>query len=178
MPHYYLTIISKNKSSVKNFFIFFDRALNNFNVVKKYLKKPNKKKFFTILKSPHVNKAAQEQFETKLFLSQINIHYSPKSLQFLVFLKKVKIYLFPDIKIKIKFNFNKSLLKKTQSKMLNPNSFKLDFFSTQLQNKNLKKSKQYKADQYNKQKFNLLKKTKSLLKIFDTYGSLIKQTFR
>lgn len=178
MPHYYLTIISKNKSSLKKFFIFFDKTLSNFNIIKKYLKKKNKKKILTILKSPHVNKTAQEQFETRLFLTQVNIYYSPKNLQFLIFLKKVKIYLFPDIKIKIKFNLNKFRLKQTQSKILNPDNFKLNFFNSQLDNKNLKQTKQYKTNLYEKQKFSFLKKTKFLLKIFDTYGNLIKQMFR
>lgn len=176
MPHYYLTITSKNKSSLKNFFIFFDKSLNNFNIIKKYLKKTNKKKFLTILKSPHVNKAAQEQFETRLFSTQVNVYYSPKNLQFLIFLKKVKIYLFPDIKIKIKFNINKFILKKTQSKILNPDNFKLNFFNSQLYNKNLKKTKQYKTNLYEKQKFSYLKKTQLFLRVFDTYGNLIKAT--
>ena len=103
MLHYYITIISKNKSSIKNFFIFFDQALNNFNTIKKHLKKKQKRKFLTILKSPHVNKVAQEQFEARLFSNQVSVYYSPKNLQLLILLKKIKTHIFPDVKIKIRF---------------------------------------------------------------------------
>lgn len=172
MLYYYITIISKNKSSIKKFFIFFTQALNNFDTIKKHLKKKQKRKFLTILKSPHVNKVAQEQFEAKLFSNQVNICYSPKNLQFLILLKKTKTHLFPDVKMKIKFSLNKFLIKKTQLKILNPSSFRLNFFSSI--KKRLKKTKRYRNYQYNKQKIIKLNKTKSLIKIFDTYGNLIK----
>jgi len=177
MIQYQITIISKNKNSLKNFFIFFNQILKNFNKIKKYLKKKHEVKILTILKSPHVNKTAQEQFETRLYISQIVIYYSPKNLQLLIFLKKFKIFLFPDIKIKIKFYINKSSIKKTQSELLNPNNFQLNFFEQQLKNQTLKNTKYYKTKQYYK-KMTMLKRTEALLKIFDTYGNSIIYMFR
>lgn len=173
MTQYHITIVSKNKNSIKNFFIFFNQTLKNFNIIKKYLKKKKKKKILTILKSPHVNKTAQEQFEIRLFTSQITVYYSEKSLRFLIFLKKIKIYLFPDIKIKIKFTVNKSLVKQTQSKILNPDNFKFNFFYKTLKNKNLKNKDYQKNKQYNIKKGNL-EQTKYLLQILDLYGNFIK----
>jgi len=89
MKHYKLTIISKNKKSAENCFLFFSNNMNelNVNIVKKYLKKKKKKNLLTILKSPHVNKTAQEQFESKLFSKQLNI-YSSRNFKFLLVLKK------------------------------------------------------------------------------------------
>ena len=174
MTQYHITILSKNHNSIKNFFIFFNQALKNFNVIKKFIKKKKKKNFLTILKSPHVNKTAQEQFETRLFKRQISICYSQKNLQFLISLKKAKIYLFPDIRIKAQFTINSLLTQKTQSKIINPDNFKLDFFNNQLKNSALKNLKQYKE---NKKNFNI-KQTKYLLQILDIYGNLIKNMFR
>ena len=60
-------ISSKNFSSIKNFINFLNvlslsKPLKN-KLFLKYLKIPSSKKVFTLLKSPHVNKTAQDQFE-------------------------------------------------------------------------------------------------------------------
>lgn len=177
MIQYHITIISKNKNSMKDFFIFLNKIFKNFNIITKYLKKKKNKKILTILKSPHVNKTAQEQFETRLFTNQITVYYSQKNLLFLIFLKKIKTYLFPDIKIKIKFTINKLLLEQTKLKAISPDNFKLNFFHQQLKNKKLKSIKNYNNKLYSEKKINL-KQTQYLLQILDTYGSLIKIMFR
>ena len=168
MIQYHITITSKNKNSIKDFFLFLNKNFKNFNIITKYLKKKKSKKVLTILKSPHVNKTAQEQFETRLFTSQISVYYSKKNLLALIFLKKIKTYLFPDIKIKIKFTINKLLLEQTKLKTINPDNFKLNFFYQKLKNKKLKSIKNYNNKLSNK------KQTQYLLQILDTYGSLIK----
>ena len=173
MIQYHITITSKNKNSIKDFFLFLNKNFKNFNIITKYLKKKKSKKVLTILKSPHVNKKAQEQFETRLFTSQISVYYSKKNLLALIFLKKIKTYLFPDIKIKIKFTINKLLLEQTKLKAISPDNFKLNFFHQQLKNKKLKSIKNYNNKLYSKKKINL-KQTQYLLQILDTYGSLIK----
>ena len=174
MIQYHITITSKNKNSIKDFFLFLNKNFKNFNIITKYLKKKKSKKVLTILKSPHVNKTAQEQFETRLFTSQITIQYSQKNLLFLIFLKKIKTYIFPDIKIKIKFTINKLLLEQTKLKIINLDNFKLNFFYKQLGNKKLKYIKNYNK----KHKRINLKQTQYLLQILDIYGSLIKFMFR
>lgn len=169
--HYQIKIISKNRVSIKNFLKVFNKILHNFNNVTKYLKKKRKIKILTILKSPHVNKTAQEQFETRLYFSQINIRYSTKNLHLLIFLKKLKNYVFPDIKIKIKFLISDSLVKNTQTQLLNPNNFDFQFFNKKLITNNINF---FRNQKYFYLKKNNFKQTNYLLKIFDIYGNLVK----
>jgi ribosomal protein S10 len=147
-----VTIVSNNFNSIQKFFLFFfyNKKIN-FNTIKKYFQKKKKKKTLTILKSPHVNKTAQEQFEYRIYSKQITI-YSSQNFQYLVFLKKVNAHLFPDIQIKTKFSVDYSMEK--QIEVLNPTNLKMDLF----RNKNRRSSKL---------------KTKNLIKTFDTYGELL-----
>jgi len=172
MKHYHLTLVSKNKNTLNNFLRFFkNNELNNAHFLQKYFQSKKKKKLLTILKSPHVNKSAQEQFETRLFSSKLTI-CSFRNFQSLVFLKKIKNTLFPDIKIKVKIFVNKKLQIETQKQILNPTNFQLNclkHFTKQVYNLNF----------YTHQKIatQLLKKSSikdasSLLKVFDAYGEL------
>ena len=98
-----------------------------------------------------MNKTAQEQFEYRIYSKQITI-YSSQNFQYLVFLKKINAHLFPDVKIKIKFNMDHSIEK--QIEVLNPTNLKKDLF----REKNAR---------------NLKLKTKNIIKTFDTYGELL-----
>lgn len=169
--HYQIQIISKNKVSIKHFIKVFNKLLQNFNNITKYLKKKRKIKILTILKSPHVNKTAQEQFETRFYFSQINIRYSTKNLHLLIFLKKLKNYVFPDIKIKVKFLISYSSIRKTQTQLLNPNNFDFQGFYKKLPTNNINFFKDQKSYYLVNNNF---KQTQYLLKIFDIYGNLIK----
>ena len=110
-----IKISSKNYKSLKSFITFFITFCEtnnlNFKLFLKYFKQQQKKFKFTILKSPHVNKIAQEQFEYRLFSKQIKID-SFQLLKFLILLKKIQIALFSDIKIQIKFFYNNKKKKK------------------------------------------------------------------
>jgi len=169
MKHYHLTIESKNKNTLDSFLkLFKNTELTNFNFLQKYFKNKKKKQLLTLLKSPHVNKSAQEQFETKLYTNKIVI-YSPKNFQSLIFLKKIKINVFPEVKIKIKIFANTKLQVKTQKQILNPNNFQLNYFHnliTQISNVSLKKPKKKVTNNFSKKQIN------SLLKVFDIYGEL------
>ena len=78
-----VTITSRNKNSTNDFFLFFnENTVYKSNVIKKYFQKKIEKKRLTILKSPHVNKKAQEQFESRLFKKQFTIH-TTKNLNYL-----------------------------------------------------------------------------------------------
>ena len=127
-----------------------------------YSQQKQKRKVFTTLKSPHVNKTAQEHLEYRLFSKRINI-FSFQILKFLVLMKKIQMKLCPDIKIQIKFVLNNKIIKKTKLVSLNPNNYKINslFFY-----------KEKDIDSINRvQKFN---KTQilSYLKLFDLYGEL------
>jgi len=147
-----VTVVSNNPNSIQKFFLFFfyNKKIS-FNTIKKYFQKKRNKKILTILKSPHVNKTAQEQFEYRIYSKQITM-YSSQGFQYLVFLKKISVHLFPDIKIKIRFHMGHSMEKQTD--ILNPTHLKKDFF----------------RDENSK---NLKLKTKSMVEAFDVYGELL-----
>ena len=111
---------------------------------------PRSKKIFTILKSPHVNKTAQDQFEFVIFSTKIDLH-SFKISKFLLILKKINLKLFPDVKIKINFFFDSNKSLKTQKKVFDQNKFLLKTSFTNL-------------------------KVKSYLKLLDLYGEVIFKT--
>ena len=175
MKHYHLTIISKNKKSIKDLLAFFNITTLHFKTIKKYFKKNKKRKFFTILKSPHVNKTAQEQFEYKIYSSKLII-YSPLSFKSLIFLKKIKNNLFPDTKIKLKLIINSRLSEKTQMQIFDPTNFKLNIFNIVCnKNKKLKETKQYHTQKFIKSQKKTFKQIKNVLKILDIYGEFIKK---
>jgi ribosomal protein S10 len=162
-----LIFISKNKNSVNSAFLFFLNLLSvNFKTVKKYFQKKTKKKFVSILKSPHVNKKAQEQFETLIYSKQLSI-YSIKQLKHLLFLKKIQNNLFSDVKLKIKFSINYNKEKKFNLNTLGPKNYLLKLCAS----KNILTQKKSLNNKKKLIDFNLLA-TKKILKILDTYGEL------
>ncbi len=174
MKYYQLTLISKNKKSFDNCLLFLSNNISELNIIKKCFQKKKKKKFLTILKSPHVNKTAQEQFESKLYSKQLSM-YSLRNWQLLLFLKKVRTYLFPDVKMKIKFILNKSLLEKTKRNIFSPSNFKLAVFKTIKFKKQIQKNKKgMKIKHYTLNKKLLLINIQYLLKTFDISSELQK----
>ena len=103
MKQYCLKITSKNKKSLENFLHFFSNHLSTeFSIIQKLIVSHNNKKKITLLKSPHVNKKAQEHFESKVFT--IKLHVSGVGLKRnLIFLKKIWGKLFQDIRVQLKF---------------------------------------------------------------------------
>lgn len=127
---YYITTVSKNTTSIKRLYTFFnninsDKTLN-LNIIKKLKKNTQKKQLFTILKSPHVNKTAQEQFQFKIVHKQLFIKPAGLNLKFLLLLKKVLSELFPDTRIIIKIISSKNLKNQTNNNIFSLNNFKID----------------------------------------------------
>ena len=103
MTKYTLILYSKNKTSI-NYFLEFIRTISKkkkFQKIKKIKKKKKTKKKISILKSPHVNKTAQEQFEYIYYSTKISFN-SWEIKKYFTFLKKTKNQLFPDISMNIK----------------------------------------------------------------------------
>lgn len=172
MKHYDITIISNNKQSVKDFIIFLKNCPLNIKNIKKYSYKKTKKKIVTVLKSPHVNKTAQEQFEIILFRTKLSI-FSFSNLKSLIFFKKLKNSLFPDIKIKIKFNINNNFDKQKNIEVINPINYKLNYFSNNLNQKQTRiELKRNKTTRNLENTNNSFKKLEKLLSAFDYYGEL------
>ena len=111
MKSHLIKITSKNKKSLLKFLFLvhkkFSFKIGSKSLLKNYLPVSKKRKIVTILKSPHVNKKAQEQFETRTF-SQKLVIYTAYDNRFLYFLKNLKLKLFPDIRLKIKFIANRN----------------------------------------------------------------------
>ena len=117
-------VYSKNYVSLKTFLNFFFKVCNDKNLKTYFVliqhSKPKVIKKFTVLKSPHVNKKAQEQFEFRLYKNQLSI-YSYQHLKLLTILKKIQAKLFADIKIKVQFVFNYKKFEKEKKEKFNPN---------------------------------------------------------
>lgn len=105
-------IYSKNKLSITNYLKFIKKRFNKKKLKTKNImfvfKKKIKTTVFTVLKSPHVNKTAQTQFENKLYRTQLTI-YSNNYYKLIYFIKYFSENNFSDIKIKIKIIKNKNI---------------------------------------------------------------------
>ena len=126
---YYITSSSKNAFSVKQAYKFFN-SLNsnkklNLNIIKKCQKNLKKKQLLTILKSPHVNKTAQEQFELKTHLTQLILKPTTQNFKLVRALKKLLPKLFPDIKTILQITNNNKEKSRNFKKALNINDLKV-----------------------------------------------------
>ena len=126
-------IKSKNKQSLIKLLKIFKNFINNKNLKlsQTLIFSQNKKinKVFTILKSIHVNKTAQEQFEFNLFSKSIKIH-TFQSLKLLIILKKIQTVFFSDVQIKTKFLISGLYKKKIIKKKINPKTINLKPITT------------------------------------------------
>jgi ribosomal protein S10 len=166
-----LFIRTKNKNSLKKFIYFLSENVNkNFNSINFYYQKKKKKKIITLLKSPHVNKTAQEQFEMKYFSKKLKI-ITTQTFKFLIFLKNIKNFLFSDIQIKTKFTCNSKEQFLSRKKILNLDNLPFKYSIKQnknLINKNFKDTKTFVKKIYtNKNKY---LNSKNLLKLIDFAG--------
>ena len=95
-------ICTKNYKSLQNFVKTISKKslLKVLNVTNSTYSIERKNKIFTVLKSPHVNKTAQEHFEQNFYSKKFKI-YSYKPFLFLVFLKTLKLNSFTDLIFKI-----------------------------------------------------------------------------
>ena len=155
-----LRVTSKNKQSIKNFLYFFFEK-NLINIILNKFNKKNKIKKFTILKAPHVNKTAQEQFEYRLIVNKVN-WYVFKTLKFLILIKNIQNNLFSDIKIEINIiccNINK----KIKTKLFSPDKYKNNnTYLNQILPKLVKRIKHKKP-----------RRNSKYLKMFDIFGETV-----
>jgi ribosomal protein S10 len=126
---FFIQISSKNKETLKLFLRFLSKFdSSNLNLVLKYFPKQKIKKFITILKSPHVNKSAQEQFEFRVYTKKLFIN-STQHLKFLYFLKKLQNTIFPFVNLKVKGSYNSKLTITSILNQLESNRLSVGFFS-------------------------------------------------
>jgi ribosomal protein S10 len=152
-----IIIISRNHFTIRNFFLFLNT--DNLNILKSIFQKKKRKKL-TILKSPHVNKTAQEQFEKEFFKKQFQIQ-TITDLNYLIFLKKLNFNIYPNANIILKCNNLNN--KNFNFKIFNPNNFKFNkYFYLKLQNVKLRL--------LIKNKNKLLQNLNYYIHIMDMYG--------
>ena len=124
-----ITLYSKNLNSLikfKNFFIknfIFEKLKFYFSKIK--YNKPVKKKLFTVLKSPHVNKKAQEQFEYRIY-SQKFVCFTKQPFLLLLIFKKLTFNSFSDIFISISLEVSQYKSMKYLKNNLNLESFEIE----------------------------------------------------
>jgi hypothetical protein len=116
-----------------------------------------------VLKSPHVNKTAQEQFEYRYFSKDFLV-FSFKPLTFFLLLKKLKNLSFSGIKIEIRGLLEKKKTGKPVLKLITPDNIVLR--EVCFKNNNLKKNKTLDFD------YSLSKK---YIQLFDSYGEIYLQ---
>ena len=118
---FYISASSKDKKVLEKF-SFFLSNIEKSTLILKYFSKQKKRKFVTILKSPHVNKTAQEQFEFRYYKKQFLIN-SLRPLTFLFFLKKMKNTSFAGLDLKVKSIVNDHEKNSHFLKLINPDNF-------------------------------------------------------
>jgi small subunit ribosomal protein S10 len=120
-----LKMSSSNYNSLENFSkLLIDKLHTIENIKFSVIGTINKKKYknkFTVLKSPHVNKKAREQFEIRNYTKILNI-YSYQSLLLLFVLKRIKTNTFSEVKLKLDLNYNLGQLHKHLKSNFNLNS--------------------------------------------------------
>lgn len=165
----YLIIQSKNKQSIKKFSLFLTKILTiEFNAIVKLFRKKNRKKILTILKSPHVNKSAQEQFEFRTY-SRKYLIFSPQQFKCLLFLKKSQKDLFADVGLKFVWTRNSIVSKSIKTQLFNLNHYSITKPTERTQNIN---PSEFRKLSIHNSKFNILEKIAQFLKVLDIYGEL------
>lgn len=143
--------VSSKDSYTLEKFLRFLQSLKIAPTVLKHFSKRNKRRFITILKSPHVNKTAQEQFEFRYYTKEFLID-SPKPFTFFLTIRKIKNLSFPGLKLEVKGLFSSNKQNQSILKLINPDNVVL----------NLRKSKTLPS----------LGFQKKYIQLFDCYGEL------
>ena len=130
--YFFLKVTAKNKNSLNNFLFFIKTLKYPIKIIKNSFKY-KKKKFLTVLKSPHVNKDAQEQFEFKFYSKEIML-WSPQIKILFLVLKKIVKTDFSGIQVKVFCFFDEKVQSNFLLNLLNPYNLSLKFFKTRIYN--------------------------------------------
>ena len=165
---FHIKISSKDKKVLKDFGQLLSKLERTSNFLKSFSKQ-NSRKFITVLKSPHVNKTAQEQFEFRYYSKEFIIN-SFKPLTFFLILKKMNNLSFSGIDLKVKGLFKKD--KKRKLTAVNPDNIDLNTVKNYglIQKKNLKQKMFH--DKNSKQFDKSFYVSKRYIQLFDCYGEM------
>lgn len=166
---FHLKISCKDKRILKKFLRFLTK-IKPLPTFLKSFSKQEKRKFITVLKSPHVNKTAQEQFEYRLYSKHFLI-YAFKPFTFFLLLKKLKNLSFPGLDLKVKGILGKNKAYKHTLQIVNPDNIILKNTHSLHLKKNKRKKVQYEKDDSSLS-------YKKYLQLFDLYGEIcLKKVF-
>ena len=104
---FHIKVSAKDKKVLENFGQFISKLQLTSNSLR-LLSKRNLRKFVTVLKSPHVNKTAQEQFEFRVYTKEFIIS-SFKPLTLFLILKKINDSSFSGLNLKIESLFKQNI---------------------------------------------------------------------
>jgi len=169
---FYLKVSCKDKKILEKFTKVFTK-IKSLPIFVKPFPKHEKRKFVTILKSPHVNKTAQEQFEYRFFSKHFLV-FSIKPEIFFLLLKKLKNLSFSGIKLEVKGVFEKNITNKYILKLVNPDNIVLQ--TPYLAQKSFKKDNT--INKTSSVPISDLGLSKKYIQLFDSYGEIyLKNTF-
>jgi ribosomal protein S10 len=163
---FYLKVSCKDKKILEKFTRVFTK-IKSLPIFIKPFPKHEKRKFITILKSPHVNKTAQEQFEYRFFSKHFLV-FSAKPQIFFLLLKKLKNLSFSGIKLEVKGILEKNISNKYILKLVNPDNIVLQ--KQYLVQKSFKKNKT--VNKIAKLSINSSELAKKYIQLFDSYGEI------
>ena len=124
---FYITVSAKENLTLQKFLIFFSKINIFASSIFSQKQKKNSHKFVTVLKSPHINKTAQEQFEFKVFSVQVTLN-PINSFLCLKILKRIFKKSFPGLKLSFFANSasNKKFSPFSTNGHINPDNIKLN----------------------------------------------------
>lgn len=98
MLKYQLIYKSTHSAALNTYITYLKKILKQFNLHFKIIGLPKTRKFWTLLKSPHVFKKSKEQFEVKIYKYVVyvftpNIHFQRNLLKILYLNKPHVIFL-------------------------------------------------------------------------------------
>ena len=162
----YVKVFCKKKKTLEKFAHFFQK-LYFLPIFLKLFFKQKKQKFVTVLKSPHANKTAQEQFKFK-FYSKGFLLCLFKPLTFFLLLKKLKNQSFSGINLKVEGLFNKNSVFKYILRIITPDNLFLS--SPKISGRSLKVISQVSESNYSS--------VNTYMQLFDLHGEIwLKKNF-
>lgn len=158
---FHIKVSAKDKKVLEKFGQFLSKLQLTSNSLR-LLSKRNLRKFITVLKSPHVNKTAQEQFEFRIYTKEFVIS-SFKPLTLFLILKKINNLSFSGLNLKIERLFKRDTKKKLIA--LNPDNVDLNTME-----------KLNRPSLSNLSSIQNFSSSKRYIQLFDCYGEMVLKT--
>jgi ribosomal protein S10 len=168
---FYLKVSCKDKRILKKFTTVLTK-IKSLSIFLKSFPTYEKRKFVTVLKSPHVNKTAQEQFEYRYYCKRFLI-WSVKPLIFFSLLKKLKNLSFLGINLEVKGLFERNKTNKHSLKMISPDNIILTDIPKMYVSHKFKVNKQAGITQTNSNNSRNSLLLKKYIQLFDLYGEIL-----